>query len=59
MIEQEDAARPLTDDHISKILKQSGVSVTRRTIAKYREDMNIPSTHRRRKKNRRPDGELR
>ncbi len=50
MIEQEDAAHPLTDDHISKILKENGISVTRRTIAKYREDMNIPSTHRRRRK---------
>ena len=50
MIEEEDAARPLTDDHISKILRESGVSVTRRTVAKYREDMNIPSTHRRRRK---------
>ena len=50
MIEEEDAARPLTDDHISKILRESGVSVTRRTVAKYREDLNIPSTHRRRRK---------
>ena len=50
MIEQEDPTKPLTDDRISKILKENGVSVTRRTVAKYREDMNIPSTHRRRKK---------
>lgn len=50
MIEQEDLAHPLTDDHISKVLSQNGISVTRRTVAKYRGDMNIPSTHRRRKK---------
>ena len=50
MIEQEDVARPLTDDHISKALSQDGISVTRRTVAKYRGEMNIPSTHRRRKK---------
>lgn len=50
MIEQEDPTKPLTDDVISQILKENGISVTRRTVAKYREDMNIPSTHRRRKK---------
>ena len=50
MIEQEDLAHPLTDDHIRKVLSENGISVTRRTVAKYRGDMNIPSTHRRRKK---------
>src|SRR3970282_1993255 len=35
MIEEEDATRPLTDDHISKILRESGIMVTRRTVAKY------------------------
>ena len=50
MIEREDVAHPLTDDHISKALSRDGISVTRRTVAKYRGEMNIPSTHRRRKK---------
>ena len=50
MIEEEDSARPLTDDRISQILRESGISVTRRTVAKYREDLNIPSTHRRRRR---------
>ncbi len=50
MIEQEDLAHPLTDEYISKVLSQNGISVTRRTVAKYRGDMSIPSTHRRRKK---------
>lgn len=50
MIEEEDAARPLTDDHISKILRESGIMVTRRTVAKYREDLGVPSTHRRRRR---------
>ena len=50
MIEREDAARPLTDDQISSALLGIGVSVTRRTVAKYRGEMKIPSTHRRRKK---------
>ncbi len=50
MIEEEDSAHPLTDEHISKILRENGILVTRRTVAKYREDMNIPSTHRRRRR---------
>jgi RNA polymerase sigma-54 factor len=50
MIEEEDATRPLTDDHISKILRESGIMVTRRTVAKYREDLGVPSTHRRRRR---------
>ena len=50
MIEQENPAKPLTDDHISRMLREQGIEVTRRTVAKYREDLNIPSTHRRRKR---------
>ena len=50
MIEQEDPARPLTDEKISKVLNGNGISVTRRTVAKYREDMGIASTHKRRRK---------
>lgn len=48
MIEEEDPAHPLTDEQITARLKASGVHVTRRTVAKYREDMRIPSTHQRR-----------
>jgi RNA polymerase sigma-54 factor len=48
MIEEEDPKRPLTDDHITARLQQEGIDVTRRTVAKYREDMKIPSTHQRR-----------
>lgn len=50
MIEQEDSAHPLTDDQITQRLHETGIRVTRRTVAKYREDMRIPSTHQRRKK---------
>ena len=50
MIEEEDAAHPLTDDVIAKRLADSGIHVTRRTVAKYREDLRIPSTHQRRVK---------
>jgi RNA polymerase sigma-54 factor len=50
MIDEEDTAKPLTDDQIAKKLEDAGIRVTRRTVAKYREDMRIPSTHQRRVK---------
>ena len=50
LIEEEDPARPLTDDQITRVLQSQGIQVTRRTVAKYREDMKIPSTHQRRTK---------
>ncbi len=50
MIEEEDNAHPLTDDQIAKKLAEGGIQVTRRTVAKYREDLRIPSTHQRRVK---------
>ena len=48
LIEEEDPSKPLTDDQIALMLQTSGINVTRRTVAKYREDMRIPSTHQRR-----------
>jgi RNA polymerase sigma-54 factor len=50
MIDEEDTTKPLTDDQIAKKLEDGGIRVTRRTVAKYREDMRIPSTHQRRVK---------
>jgi RNA polymerase sigma-54 factor len=50
MIKEEDSAHPYTDDQITKKLNDEGIHVTRRTVAKYREDLRIPSTHRRRVK---------
>ncbi len=51
MIESEDRTRPLTDEQITALLQGEGIEVTRRTVAKYREDMKIPSTHQRRVRN--------
>jgi RNA polymerase sigma-54 factor len=51
LIEEEDPKHPLTDEQITRILQSQGIQVTRRTVAKYREDMKIPSTHQRRVKN--------
>jgi RNA polymerase sigma-54 factor len=48
LIDEEDPKKPLTDDFIASVLQSQGIQVTRRTVAKYREDMRIPSTHQRR-----------
>jgi RNA polymerase sigma-54 factor len=50
LIEDEDPKKPLTDDQLAAMLQAQGIQLTRRTVAKYREDMNIPSTHQRRKR---------
>ena len=51
MIDEEDSSNPLTDDQITARLQSEGIQVTRRTVAKYREDLKIPSTHQRRVRN--------
>jgi RNA polymerase sigma-54 factor len=48
MIDEENSSHPLTDEQITARLQSEGIQVTRRTVAKYREDMKIPSTHQRR-----------
>jgi RNA polymerase sigma-54 factor len=50
LIEEEDASHPLTDDQLAAMLGAQGIRLTRRTVAKYREDMGIPSTHQRRRR---------
>ncbi len=42
MVEQEDHKKPMSDDKISIILGSEGFPVARRTVAKYREQLNIP-----------------
>ena len=41
-ISAEDKKKPLTDDALAKILKQKGYNIARRTVAKYREQLEIP-----------------
>jgi RNA polymerase sigma-54 factor len=50
LIADEDPRHPLTDDQLAATLQSQGIQLTRRTVAKYREDMNIPSTHQRRRR---------
>lgn len=47
LIEEEDTKKPYTDDQIVKILSKEGVKLSRRTIAKYRDQMNIPGSRER------------
>lgn len=48
-IENEDTKKPLTDDKLTDILKEKGYVIARRTVAKYREQMNIPVARLRKK----------
>ena len=41
-IDNEDKSKPLTDELLTKILKDKGYSIARRTVAKYREQLSIP-----------------
>ncbi len=41
-IDDENKSKPLTDEHLARILKEKGYNIARRTIAKYREQLNIP-----------------
>ena len=42
VIDKEDKKKPLSDDALAKIMKEKGYPIARRTIAKYREQMNLP-----------------
>ncbi len=48
LIEKEDGRDVLSDDRIVELLRRSGIEIARRTVAKYRESMGIPSSVRRR-----------
>ncbi len=54
LIDQEDAKAILSDDKIVEILKADGIDIARRTVAKYRESMKIPSSVQRRRQKSRP-----
>jgi RNA polymerase sigma-54 factor len=41
-IDKEDKSKPLSDDKLEKLLKEKGYKIARRTVAKYREQLNIP-----------------
>ena len=49
VIEEESKKKPLTDDALAKILKEKGYPIARRTVAKYREQLDIPVARLRKK----------
>ena len=49
VVEAEDPARPLSDSKIMRMLQREGIRLARRTVAKYREEMMIPSSDKRKK----------
>lgn len=51
LIAEEDSRKPLSDSKLAKILDEQGINVARRTVAKYREGMNIPPSNERKRLN--------
>ncbi len=49
LIAAEDALRPLSDDALTRMLKAEGTEIARRTVAKYREALGLPSSSRRKR----------
>jgi RNA polymerase sigma-54 factor len=49
MIAGEDGRKPMSDQKISDILNREGINISRRTVAKYREEMDIPATSKRKR----------
>ena len=47
IVDQEDARKPLSDSRIGRLLQEEGLMLARRTIAKYREELKIPTSSRR------------
>jgi RNA polymerase sigma-54 factor len=47
LVEQEVTSKPISDSKIAEILEEQGINVARRTIAKYRESLNIPPSSQR------------
>lgn len=48
-IQKEDKTRPYSDEKICQLLKEENVAVSRRTVAKYREELGIPSSNKRKR----------
>lgn len=48
LIDAEDKKAPLNDDRIAALLKREGIEISRRTVAKYRQQMDIPAARQRR-----------
>lgn len=49
IVESENPHNPLSDQKIANLLEEKGIKISRRTVAKYRDEMNIPSSTRRKR----------
>ncbi len=49
MVEAEDGDKPFSDQKLTDLLKERGVNISRRTVAKYREELSIPPSYKRRR----------
>ncbi|MEW6698384.1 MAG: RNA polymerase factor sigma-54 [Bacillota bacterium] len=49
IIQAEDPANPLSDQKIAELFDQRGIKISRRTVTKYRDELGIPSTNRRKR----------
>jgi len=49
LIAAEDPCHPLSDNQIARVLAEQGINVARRTVAKYRERLGVPSSNERRR----------
>ena len=49
LVKREDGNEPLSDNEIVEILSERGIPIARRTVAKYRTELNILPSHMRRK----------
>ena len=50
LVRKEDKAHPFSDQRLSELLLEKGIKVSRRAVTKYREQLGVPSTYRRAKK---------
>ncbi len=49
LIDAEDADRPLSDQNLAELLQDKGINISRRTVAKYREELALPASYKRRR----------
>jgi len=49
IVEKEDSQKPLNDQQIADILRRQGIKISRRTVAKYRDELGIPPVRKRKR----------
>lgn len=49
LVEQEDKAKPLSDQKLTELMKDKGIAISRRTVAKYRDALNIAGSSKRKR----------